>query len=131
MSNVLDCLREGEEVEAKGPSGAIRHQGHGRFAIDDRQHTFDNVSLVLGGLDVAPGHQVIARILKDKTDKTKARAIDANKSEDDILLVGDLDEFSRTYKDQFEIVHMLSHHGDDWKGHKDCVNEEIINQHVF
>jgi nitrate reductase (NAD(P)H) len=131
MSNILDCLREGEEIELKGPTGEIRYQGNGRFVIDDKEYTFDNLSLILGGSGITPGYQVIARILKNKTDKTKIKVIDANKTEDDILMHGALEEFSKNYKTQFEIVHVLSHPSDSWKGLKGHVNEDIIRRHIF
>ncbi|SCO92541.1 probable nitrate reductase [Fusarium oxysporum] len=131
MSNILDCLREGEEIEIKGPSGGIRYLGHGHFAVDDKEYAFDNVSLILGGSGVTPGYQIIARILEDKEDNTKLKVIDANKSENDILMEGKLAEFSKRHKGQFEIVHVLSHPSDDWKGLSGHVNEDIIKQHAF
>lgn len=131
MSNVLDCMRKGEEIEVKGPSGAIRYLGNGRFAIDENEHTFDNVSFILGGSGVTPGYQVIARILSAKDDKTKVKAIYVNKSESDILLREDLDHFTKEHGDQFSITHVLSHPSDKWKGLKGHVNENIIKNHVF
>lgn len=131
MSNILDCLQEGEEVEVKGPSGEIRYQGHGRFAIDNKAYTFDKVSLILGGSGVTPGYQIIARILGDETDKTKLRVIDANKSEDDILMKEELEKLSKEHSTQIDIAHVLSHPGDDWNGLKGHVNEDIIKKHAF
>jgi nitrate reductase (NAD(P)H) len=118
MSNILDCLRDGEEIEVKGPSGEIRYLGKGCFAVDGREYTFDNVSFILGGSGVTPGYQVIARILSDKDDKTKIKVIDANKTEGDILMQSDFGDFSKNHKEQFEIVHVLSHPGENWKGLK-------------
>lgn len=80
LSNIMDCLREGEEVEIKGPTGEIRYHGNGRFVIDDKEYVFDKVTLVLGGSGITPGYQVIARILRAEEDKTKIRVIDANAS---------------------------------------------------
>lgn len=132
MSNILDCMREGEEIEVKGPSGAIRYLDNGRFAIDDKEYTFENVSFILGGSGVTPGYQVIARILESVPgDKTKIRAIYANKSESDILLRENLDGFAAEHRGQFEITHVLSHPSDEWKGLKGHVNEDIIKQHAF
>ena len=131
MSNILDCLQEGQEIEVKGPSGEIRYLGKGRFAVDDNEYTFEKVTLILGGSGVTPGYQVIARILDEKDDHTKIRVIDANKAEDDILMRDDFDKFAKDHKDQFEIVHVLSHPGDDWDGLKGHVNEDIIKEHGF
>ena len=131
MSNILDCLREGEEVEVKGPSGEIRYLGNGRFEVDGDEHTFSNVTLILGGSGVTPGYQIIARILKTTDDKTKIKVIDANKSENDILLAADLDDFSKNHGGRFQIAHVLSHPSDNWKGLKGHVNEDIIKEHAF
>lgn len=131
MSNVMDCLRDGEEIEVKGPSGGIRYRGNGRFIIDEKEYTFNNVSLVLGGSGITPGYQVIAKILKDESDKTKIRVIDANKTENDILLRDDFGDFEKRYNDRFEIVHVLERPGDGWKGPKGFVNEDIIRSHAF
>ncbi|KAF3491130.1 nitrate reductase [Arthroderma uncinatum] len=131
MSNILDCLRDNEEIEVKGPSGDIQYRGNGCFTVDNKEYKFDNVSLILGGSGVTPGYQVIARVLQDNNDKTKIKVIDANKTEGDILLRGDLDEFSLKHKDRFEIVHVLSNPSDDWQGPKGHVNEEIIRKHAF
>ncbi|KAI2830414.1 hypothetical protein CBS63078_3819 [Aspergillus niger] len=131
MGNILDCLREGEEIEVKGPSGAIRYLGHGTFAVDDKEYSFENVSLIVGGSGVTPGYQIIARILGNKQDKTKIKVIDANKSEGDILMKEKLDEFSKNSEGKFEIVHVLSHPSHDWKGLSGHVNEDIIKKHAF
>lgn len=36
MSNILDCLRPGEEIEIKGPTGEIKYIGQGKFTIDEK-----------------------------------------------------------------------------------------------
>lgn len=131
MSNILDCLRDGEEVEVKGPSGEIRYHGNGCFSVDGKEYNFDNVSLILGGSGVTPGYQVITKILRNGNDKTKIRVIDGNKTENDILLRQDLDDFSQKHGDQFEIVHVLSNPSSDWKGLKGHVNDDIIRKHSF
>ncbi|KAJ5982055.1 hypothetical protein N7451_012155 [Penicillium sp. IBT 35674x] len=66
MSNILDCLRPGEEVEVKGPTGEIKYIGQGKFTIDEKEYHFRNVSLVLGGSGITPGYQLISRILRAK-----------------------------------------------------------------
>ncbi|GAB1214071.1 hypothetical protein ATERTT37_003229 [Aspergillus terreus] len=131
LSNIMDCLREGEEVEIKGPTGEIRYHGNGRFVIDDKEYVFDKVTLVLGGSGITPGYQVIARILRAEEDKTKIRVIDANKTEEDILMRPELDKFAKEHPDQFEITHVLSHADDSWTGEKGYVNKDILRRYGF
>ncbi|KAL2831391.1 hypothetical protein BDW59DRAFT_157819 [Aspergillus cavernicola] len=119
MSNILNCVREGEEIEVKGPSRKILYLGNGQFLVDDNEYTFDNVSFIPGGSGVTPGYQMIARILQSAPeDKTKIRAIYANKSEAEILLRDNLNKFTAGHKDQFSITHVLYHPSDEWKGLK-------------
>ncbi|KAL4934387.1 putative nitrate reductase [Aspergillus undulatus] len=131
LSNILDVMREGEEIEVKGPAGGIRYLGNGRFAIDDKEYEFENVSFILGGSGVTPGYQIIARMLNTPSDKTKIKAVYANKSEGDILLREQLDDFVSKHGDQFSITHVLSHPSDEWKGLKGHVNEGIIKEHTY
>ncbi|KAL3448342.1 hypothetical protein BJX65DRAFT_317526 [Aspergillus insuetus] len=132
MSNILDCLAEGEEVEIKGPAGEIVYEGNGVFKIDEKKMTFERITLVLGGSGVTPGYQVIVRILQSNgEDKTKIRVIDSNKAEDDILMRKELKELADQHPDQFQITHILSHPSDSWEGEKGRVNEDIIHKYGF
>ncbi|EED24630.1 nitrate reductase, putative [Talaromyces stipitatus ATCC 10500] len=136
VSNILDCLRPGEEIEVKGPTGEIKYNGQGTFTIDDKEYCFRNISLVLGGSGITPGYQLISRILRAKDqgeeeDKTNIKVINANKAQDDILLRDDLDRFARDHPDQFKIAHVLSRPEADWAGIRGHVSKEILQEHAF
>lgn len=133
LSNVLDCLRDGEAIEVKGPAGQIKYTGQGRFLIDDVEHVFDNISLILGGSGITPGYQLIARILssQDPVDKTGIRVIDANNTENDILMRSELEQMSREHPDQFKITHVLSKPEGEWSGERGFVTEDIIRRYAF
>lgn len=131
LSNILDCIPLGEEVEIKGPTGDIVYNGNGDFTIEGSQRHFDRVSLVLGGSGITPGYALIARILLTQGDKTEIRVVDANKSEDDILLCNELDELEGKSDGQLRVTHVLSHPGDKWAGLKGHVNEDIIKEKLF
>lgn len=131
LSNILDCMKEGEEVEIRGPTGDIKYLGNGKFEIFDEEEQFDNITLILGGSGITPGYQLIARIMATDSDKTKIKVVDANKDEASILLREDLDKFAKEHKDSFEIQHILSHPSDDWKGEKGHVDEEKIKKYSY
>ncbi|KLJ13553.1 nitrate reductase (NADH) [Blastomyces silverae] len=139
MSNVLDCLREDEEVEVKGPAGLIEYEGQGQFVIDGKRRKFQNVTLILGGSGITPGYQLIAHILRSdmvpggSKDPTCLRVIDANKTEDDILLADELGEFAKRHPKQFQIVHVLADpHQELTEGRiKGLVNKGIIREYGF
>lgn len=131
MSNILDCMPIGEGIEIKGPTGEIIYNGNGQFNIEGNDMLCRRVSLVLGGSGITPGYTLIARILLSDGDKTELRVVDANKTEEDILLRGELDRLERDSNGQLKLAHVLSHPGEDWKGLKGHVNEDIIKKNLF
>lgn len=131
LSNILDCMPIGEEVEIRGPTGDIVYHGKGQFTIEGEKRTFKRVNLVLGGSGVTPGYALIVRILLGEDDDTQVRVVDANKSEADILLKESLDELEKRGSQQLKCTHVLSHPSDDWKGKKGHVNAEIIKEALF
>ena len=131
MSNILDTLPLGEEIEIRGPTGEIVYNGNGRFVIEGQERTFRKVSLVLGGSGITPGYALIARVLLTDGDDTQIRVVDANKTETDILLKESLDGFEKDGKGQLEVCHVLSHPSDGWEGKKGHVDEGIIKEALF
>lgn len=139
LSNILDCLALGSEVELKGPTGEIEYRGNGNFFIEGHERHFKRVSLVLGGSGITPGYALIARILLDRSrsgkdkDQTELRVVDANKTESDILLRKDLADFEKNSGGQLKITHVLSHPADQemWNGETGHVDAEIIKRALF
>ncbi|KAK3951924.1 nitrate reductase [Pseudoneurospora amorphoporcata] len=105
LSNILDCLPLGSEVEVRGPTGDINYQGNGHFSIEGRDRHFSRVSLVLGGSGITPGYALMARILIIPGDRTEISVIDANRIEQDILLKKELDNLEEKSGGQLKICH--------------------------
>jgi nitrate reductase (NAD(P)H) len=131
MSNILDCMPIGEEIEIRGPTGEIVYNGNGSFTISGKEYTFKKINLVLGGSGITPGFSLIARALLDSDDKTQIRAVDANKSEKDILLKDELDRFEKDSEGRLKVTHVLSHSNDEWKGTKGHVDADLIKASLF
>lgn len=131
MSNILDCVPLGAEVEMRGPTGEIAYHGHGRFVIEGREATFTKVSLILGGSGITPGFALLARILADAADRTQLRVVDANTSESDILLKEQMDAFAAEHPDRVRICHVLSHPSAEWKGVQGHVDARVIRENAF
>lgn len=131
MSNILDCMPIGEEIEVRGPTGEIVYNGNGSFTISGKEYTFNKINLVLGGSGITPGYSLIARALLASSDKTQIRVVDANKSEKDILLREKLDGFEKDSDGRLKITHVLSHPSDEWTGKKGHVNPDIIKESLF
>lgn len=151
FSTFLHELPVGYTVDVCGPTGEIEYLGNSTFKIEGEEKRFSKINLVLGGSGVTPGFSLIERIrLEEKENKKKkqnnkngdnsppqVRIIDANKTEDDILLHSQLDEAEADSPDGgIKITHVLSHpkDKDSWikkgglTGH---VNDEIIRKSLF
>ena len=64
-------------------------------------------------------------------DRTEIRVIDANKSENDILLHESLSKLEKLSNGQTKITHVLSHPSNDWKGKKGHVDADMIKESLF
>ncbi|KAJ4991807.1 nitrate reductase [Stagonosporopsis vannaccii] len=131
MSNILDCMPIGEEIEIRGPTGEIEYHGNGSFTISGKEYKFTRINLVLGGSGITPGYALIARAMLSPDDRTEIRVVDANKSEKDILLKEALDGFEKESGGRLKITHVLSHPSDAWKGKTGHVNADIIKEALF
>ena len=131
MSNILDSVLVGEEIEVRGPTGEIVYTGQGKFSICDEEMTFKKINLILGGSGLTPGYALIVRAILGTDEKVQLRVVNANKSEKDILLHEELDHLERESKGRLEIAHVLSHPSDEWKGLCGHVNEDIIKDKLF
>ncbi|CCC12775.1 unnamed protein product [Sordaria macrospora k-hell] len=131
LSNILDCLPLGSEVEIRGPTGDIIYHGNGHFSIEGRDRHFSRVSLVLGGSGITPGYALMARILMTPGDRTEIRVVDANRTEHDILLKQELDILEEKSDGQMKICHVLSQAGEGWEGERGKVDAGILKRCLF
>jgi len=131
MSNILDCIPIGEQVDVQGPMGENVYHGHGKFEIEGKERRFNKISLVLGGSGLTPGFALIGRVVATTDQDVEVRVVDANKSEKDILLREEFDRYDKEGKGRVKITHVLSHPSDEWKGLKGYVNADIIKKSLF
>ncbi|KAF7185392.1 Nitrate reductase [NAD(P)H] [Pseudocercospora fuligena] len=131
FSNILANLPIGSEIEMKGPEGDIIYLGNGKFSIRGEERTFQRVSLVLGGTGLTPGVSLIARVCLTQSDPTELRVIDANKTEEDILLRKELEEYEKMSNGKLKITHVLSDSSEKWEGKKGLVDKELMEECLF
>ena len=73
--------------------------------------------------------QIIRRICEDPRDDTKLTLLYANKTERDILLRKELDEFAAKH-DQLSVHYVLSSPPEGWQGYEGRVNKQMIEEHL-
>lgn len=136
FSNFLHDLPLGQCVEVCGPTGEIEYLGNGRFEIEGKQRVFKRINLVLGGSGVTPGFALLSRVAHDEHDCTEIRVLNANRSEQDILLHEELDRIEHDSHGRICIAHVLSKPKDKdaWAaqgGLSGYVNESMMKEKLF
>mmetsp|Transcript_17491 Transcript_17491/g.15354 ORF Transcript_17491/g.15354 Transcript_17491/m.15354 type:complete len:98 (+) Transcript_17491:282-575(+) len=89
----MDKMEIGDTIEIEGPDGFIIYHGDGNFQLRQRHLKFTDVGFIIGGTGITPAYQVLKKIFDNKSDPTRAHLLFGNKSEDDILLRKELEEF--------------------------------------
>ncbi|KAI1180700.1 hypothetical protein F4777DRAFT_259177 [Nemania sp. FL0916] len=109
-------LKVGDEVKFRGPKGAMRY---------NRTHC-KRIGMLAGGSGITPMYQVIRAICEDRRDTTQISLIYANRTEEDILLRGELEAFARKYPDNLKLYYMLDSPGPEWEGGRGYVTKEVM-----
>ncbi|KAI0831873.1 hypothetical protein BC628DRAFT_1310601 [Trametes gibbosa] len=131
VSNYLDCMEEGEEIDIRGPSGAIRYVGRGDFETNGKQLHFDKINLVSGGSGLTPHWQLIHAILSDPDDKTLISLLDSNKTFDDIWMRDALQKYHEEHAPRFKLWHVLTDPPEGWQYSRGRVDKAMLAQHLF
>jgi len=130
MSQYLESLNIGDEIDIAGPFGRIGYLGHGRFVIGRKEYRFPNVGMIAGGTGVTPMLQLIQAILRDPRDETKMSLLFANQTEDDILVRDLLEDEARKHPSRFRVHYTLDRPPANWEYSTGFINEEMIKNHM-
>ncbi|PHH82196.1 hypothetical protein CDD82_6754 [Ophiocordyceps australis] len=115
----LNKLAVGDEVLFRGPKGAMRYH----------RNLCANLGMICGGTGITPMFQLIRAICQDDRDVTNVSLIFANKTEEDILLRKQLDEFAKGYSN-VSVYYLIDHPPADWKYGSGHVNQDLISQKI-
>lgn len=115
--NYLVNLKVGDEVEFRGPKGAMRY----------RKGMSKKIGMVAGGTGITPMFQLIRSICEDKTDRTEVSLVYANRSEDDILLRNQLDRFAKQ-NSNFQVHYMVDQASEGWQGGVGHVDKTVLQE---
>jgi cytochrome-b5 reductase len=112
----LANLRVGDEVQFRGPKGAMRYKpGYCK-----------RIGMLAGGSGITPMYQLIRAICEDPRDTTEVSLIYANRTEEDILLRSELEAFARKYPRNLKVFYLLDKPSPDWKGGVGYVTKELM-----
>ena len=114
----LANLKVGDKVLFRGPKGAMRY----------KKGLCKKIGMIAGGTGITPMYQLIRAICENDRDTTEIHLIYANRSEEDILLREELEEFASSYPDTLKIWYMLDHPPQDWKYGKGYVTTDVMRK---
>ncbi|PHH91580.1 hypothetical protein CDD83_11116 [Cordyceps sp. RAO-2017] len=116
----LANLQIGDEVEFRGPKGAMKY----------RRGLCKTIGMVAGGTGITPMFQLIRAICEHDRDLTEISLIYANRTEQDILMRSELDAYARQYPRNFKVYYVLDSPSDDWKYGKGYVTKELLKERL-
>ena len=127
MTQYLDTLNINDKILISGPGGKIEYKCHGRVYSKKlkKESIYKEIGFIAGGTGIAPIYQLMQAIYHDKTDETKVYLLFANKTEYDILLKDELEEFENDPR--FKIYYTIDKAKTGWKGLEGYITTEMIN----
>ncbi|KAJ7965621.1 Nitrate reductase [Quillaja saponaria] len=130
MSQYLDSLSLGSFMDVKGPLGHIEYTGRGKFIVHGKHKFAKKLAMLAGGTGITPIYQVVQAILKDPEDETEMYVVYANRTEDDILLREELDEWAKKY-DRFKVWYVVQESmREGWEYSVGFITESILREHI-
>lgn len=131
MSQYLDSLELGSILEVKGPLGHIEYTGKGNFLVHGKTKFAKKLAMIAGGTGITPIYQVMQAILKDPEDDTEMYVVYANRTEDDILLREELDQWAEEHKDRVKVWYVVEKSTTEgWQYDTGFITESILRDHV-
>ncbi|RCV07051.1 hypothetical protein SETIT_1G212900v2 [Setaria italica] len=136
MTQHLDALPVGSYIDVKGPLGHVEYVGRGSFVINGGEpRRARRLAMVAGGSGITPIYQVIQAALRDQPEDgtTVMHLVYANRTEDDILLRGELDRWAAEFPDRLKVWYVISQvrrPEEGWKYSVGVVTEAILREHL-
>ncbi len=129
LSQYLDSLSIGDEIECKGPLGHFEYRGRGCYVLNGNEKFAKSIGLICGGTGLTPAYQVLSAVANDPADETEVYLLYANKSEDDILMRNKLDEMAEAHSN-IHVWYTLDAPPEGWSYSSGFVNEQMLSEHI-
>ncbi|PPE02414.1 hypothetical protein GOBAR_DD00545 [Gossypium barbadense] len=130
MSQYLDSLPIGSSLDVKGPLGHIEYTGQGNFLVHGKPKFAKKLAMLAGGTGITPIYQVIQAILKDPKDETEMYVVCANRTEDDILLKEELDDWAKKH-DRLKVWYVVQESiRKGWQYSTGFITESVMRDHI-
>ncbi|KAH3687250.1 hypothetical protein WICPIJ_001766 [Wickerhamomyces pijperi] len=119
VSKKFGGLNPGQFVQFKGPVGRFNYV----------TNHVKKLGMIAGGSGITPILKVISEIVTTPEDQTEISIIYANKTENDILLFDELNQFAAKYPN-FTINYTLETPEAGWTGDVGYITKEMVEKHL-
>lgn len=134
MSQYLNDLKIGDEIQARGPFGKLQYLGHGEYKILKKfpntylERKYKHTLMLAGGTGITPCYQII-QACHLNGDSHKVTLIFGNKSTKDFLLKEELDKIAQEKKFEFEVVYTIDKAEEGWDGEVGFINKDMLSKY--
>ncbi|XXG87210.1 hypothetical protein AAC387_Pa11g1954 [Persea americana] len=129
MSQHLESLPVGSMLDIKGPLGHIEYMARGNFTIHGEPKFARRLAMLAGGTGITPMYQVMQAILKDPEDETEMYLVYANRTQEDILLRKELDEWARRHSN-VKVWYVVEEKREGWEYSTGFITETVLREHI-
>jgi len=133
FSQYLELLKIGDMIDVEGPKGKLIYKGEGLIHIKGLNETKvlrkHQIGMIGGGTGIAPLFQLIQCSLQHH-DPVDISLIFGNKSEADMILREELENYANENSDKFKVHFIIDQATPEWKYGTGFVTKEMIQQHL-
>jgi cytochrome-b5 reductase len=136
LSQYLNDMEIGAEIECRGPTGSHTYRGNGIITKENTKtgevketRTAKHLGMIAGGTGITPMLQIIRHVLRDPLEKTQMKLLFANQSEDDILLREELEQCAKD--DRFDFWYTVDRAPTEgWKYSTGFIDQSMLEEHL-
>lgn len=129
LSQAIDAIPIGDNIEFKGPIGKFEYLGNGQYLLNGRKKTTKRFLMICGGSGVTPIYQIFRAVMQGEQDSAECVVLDGNRLEEDILCKKDLDALTVVGKGRGKIIYTLTKASDGWIGLNGRVCGDMIRKY--
>jgi len=115
LSPFLNQMNVGDTLLISGPSGRHSYNGNGEFSSANKMMFTNNIVFICAGSGITPVYAILDQIANPDKDTIYTKLLFVNKTENDIILRKELDEFAFRNASMTNYYTLTQPH-DEWSG---------------
>ena len=136
MSQALEALEVGKQLECKGPIGKFEYIGKGLCRISGTERKVRKFGMICAGTGVTPIFQVLRAVVEEREGGVKVTVLSGNRGIEDILCKKEMDAYEREVRERekdskagekrVRIVYTLTKPPREWMGRKGRITGDMV-----